>query len=212
MILLSNVCAVFPFGADALGTEQLAGKMINEFAETIDDPLIKEAIALQAREESRHGRLIQFLIKNYGIEIDEPHLKTVDERTELAFTEFGFDECVDSFLAFGIFKLARLSNFFPEPLFAIFDTVLDEEASHIVFFINWFAYLQASRGQNNQILRAGRSLWYYTKAVRHVMAIAGSASNEEEEKEFTLAGADTFIDNLTLNLLPSRQTQAKIAN
>ena len=29
------------------------------------------------------------------------------------------------------------------------------------------------------------------------MAIAGSTSNQEQEKDFTFAGVDTFIDNLT---------------
>ena len=186
-----------PFWLEALTTEQKAGAMINAYAEKITDPLVREAIALQGREESRHASLIRFLLKHYNIEIVEPSLAPLPAKIKPAFIQFGFNECVDSFLAFGIFKLARLSNFFPEALFTIFDTVLDEEASHIVFFINWFAYLQASQGQESKILRSGLSFWYYGKAVKHLMAIAGSTSSQEQNKDFTFVGADTFIDNLT---------------
>ena len=81
-------------------------------------------------------QLTQFLIQHYGIKIFEPSLELLHEKIEPAFIKFCFNECVDSFLAYGIFKHAHLSNFFLETLFTIFDTVLDEEASHIVFFIN----------------------------------------------------------------------------
>ena len=40
---------------------------------------------------------------------------------ETAFKDFGFGECVDSFLGFGVFKIARQSGFLPEAMFEIFD-------------------------------------------------------------------------------------------
>ena len=186
-----------PFWVEALATEQQAGAMINAYTETIIEPLVKEAIALQGREESRHARLIQFLIQHYDIEIVPPPTKSVPEKIEPAFIKFGFNECVDSFLAFGIFKLARQSHFFPEPLFDIFDNVLDEEASHIVFFINWFAYLQASRGQDNKILGVSKNLWYYGKAVKHLVGIAGNNNSQKPKDSITFKGAGTFIENIT---------------
>ncbi len=195
-IALQRLRAI-PFWVEALATEQKAGAMINAYTETIQDPLVKEAIALQGREESRHARLIQFLIEHYGVEIVAPPLKPVPDKIEPAFIKFGFNECVDSFLAFGIFKLARQSHFFPDPLFDIFDNVLDEEASHIVFFINWFAYLQASRGQDNKILGAGKNLWYYGKAVKHLVGIAGNTNSDKPKKSMTFKGSGTFIENLT---------------
>ena len=137
------------------------------------------------------------MIQYYGVEITAPSPKSVPEKIEPAFIKFGFNECVDSFLAFGIFKLARQSHFFPEPLFDIFDTVLDEEASHIVFFINWFAYLQASRGQDNKILGVSKNLWYYGKAVKHLVGIAGNSNSSKPKKSMTFKGSGTFIENLT---------------
>ncbi len=195
-IALQRLRAI-PFWATALATEQKAGAMINAYTKTINDPLVREAISLQGKEESRHARLIEFLIQHYGIEMVPPNPEPLPQNIEPAFIKFGFNECVDSFLAFGIFKLARLSHFFPEPLFAIFDTVLDEEASHIVFFINWFAYLQLSQGEESKILRAGKTLWYYGKAIKHLAAIAGNPNSQKPEKSFTFTGANTFIDTLT---------------
>ncbi|MCY7390527.1 MAG: ferritin-like domain-containing protein, partial [Leptolyngbyaceae cyanobacterium CAN_BIN12] len=61
-----------PFWQEALRTERQAGVMVSAFAETITDPMIRAAIALQAKEEARHGRLLEFLINHYDVPINEP--------------------------------------------------------------------------------------------------------------------------------------------
>ena len=63
-----------PFWQEVLRTERRAGAIVNEFAKTIDDPVIHEAVALQGLEESRHARLLEVMIERYKIEIDEPPL------------------------------------------------------------------------------------------------------------------------------------------
>ncbi|MGF2034166.1 MAG: ferritin-like domain-containing protein [Nostoc sp. CmiVER01] len=136
-----------PFWREALNTEQEAGVMVNAFAATISDPLLKDAIALQGMEEVRHGRLIKFMIDRYDIQISPPPAPVLISNIKTAFLDFGFGECLDSFLAFGLFGLARRHvNYIPEALFDIFDKVLDEEARHIMFFINWVTYLQIQEG------------------------------------------------------------------
>ena len=154
---LSRLKAI-PFWQEALDTERRAGAMVAAFVETVDDPLIKQAIALQGQEESRHARLIQTLINRY--DIDMPARPPVELPPDIsqAFADFGCGECLDSFFAFGLFGLAREANFFPDDLFTIFDPILDEEARHIVFFVNWFTYEQIKKGQGLPPLRAGRTL------------------------------------------------------
>ena len=68
--------------------------------------------------------------------------------------DFGFGECMDSFLGFRAFKTARQSEFLPESMFEIFDVPMHEETRHIVFFINYMAWREVQRGRGAAPLRA----------------------------------------------------------
>ena len=191
-----------PFWTEALYTERAAGAMVSAFAATVEDPLLREAIALQGKEESRHARLIEFFLNHYDIQIPEPDKAEIPEDIETAFTDFEFGECLDSFFAFGLFDLARQSNYFPEPLFEIFNPLLEEEARHIVFFVNWVTYIQIQRGRGFTGLRAAHAFWHYTRGLWGLLkAFAGAG--EREERAFPATGAKTFIDDLTPELLLS---------
>lgn len=184
-----------PFWADALKTEQEAGVMVKACADAAEDPLVGEAIALQGREEARHGRLIEHMIERYSIEIERLPVPDVPADVEQAFIHFGYGECLDSFGAFGLFEIARQANFLPEPFFRIFDHVLQEEARHIVFFVNWVAWRQVQRGRGAPPLRAAHSIWHYWKAVRHLLGVVRDADNRNEG--FAIGGGTTFMDDLT---------------
>src|ERR1700684_4395216 len=58
----------FPFWSYARSIEQRAGRMVTAFSQTLDDPLIREAVALQGVEETRHGRLLAHVVERYGID------------------------------------------------------------------------------------------------------------------------------------------------
>ncbi len=190
-----------PFWRQALITEKEAGVMVSRFAETIEDPLIREAIALQGQEEERHGRLINFLINYYHIEIKEPEPQVFAE-VETAFIEFGFEECLDSFFAFGMYGIAHQAQYMPASLFAIFDPILDEEARHIVFFVNWITYRLIQEGKGFEAYRSLYTFWHYSKALWKLVEVFGSNNSSEEEAElaFTAVGASGFMDNLTPEL------------
>ncbi|MDV3001941.1 MAG: hypothetical protein N5P05_003547 [Chroococcopsis gigantea SAG 12.99] len=189
-----------PFWLEALKTERNAGRMVGAFADTIDDPLIRQAVDLQAREESRHGRLIHYLIDQYDINIEEPPVTPLPANIQSAFVNFGFAECLDSFFAFGMFGIARQAQYLPEAFFHIFDPILDEEARHIVFFVNWFTYLQINRGQSFLPLRAVNTIWGYKAALQELLHIFNSSQGDGEESRFTVTGAGGFMDNLTPDL------------
>ncbi len=190
-----------PFWDEALYTERHAGVMLNAYAETITDPMIQDAIALQAREEARHGRVIEHLIQRYGIEVPDRPPKVLPVDLEPAFIKFGYGECFDSFFAFGLFGMARQGGFIPDPLFTIFDPILDEEARHMVFFVNWIAYKRISEGRG--VFRDVASLYQYAGALlRRFDNLKGAGKKGKppaHKKGFTATGAKSIMMGLTLS-------------
>jgi len=190
-----------PFWDEALYTERKAGVMLQTYAERVADPLIREAIALQAMEEERHGRLIQHLIHRYQVNVPPQLERPIPADIEPAFIKFGYGECFDSFFAFGLFELARQADAMPAAFFNIFDPILDEEARHMLFFINWYAYRQVQSGQG--AWRGFNSLWQYTGALqRRLDALWGMGKSKKQgapsKKGFTATGAQAFKLNLSL--------------
>jgi hypothetical protein len=190
------------FWTFALQSEEDAGPMISACAALEPDPLVREALQLQAEEETRHARIIRHLIELYELHADEVHVEVPADAVE-AFIDFGFEECLDSFGAFGLFQLAREHALVPDPLFDIFDRVMEEEARHIVFFINWFAHRQTSRGLVARALRHPKALWHYAKALRKLVDLVRDDDTPEGE-DFLITGASPFVDELTPALVLSR--------
>lgn len=189
-----------PFWDEALYTERKAGMMLKAYAETVEDPQIQAAIALQAAEEARHGRVISYMINHYGIQVAERAEKPLPEDLEPAFVKFGYGECFDSFFAFGLFGIARQGGFIPDALFTIFNTLVDEEARHMVFFVNWIAHKQIVEGRG--ALRPFSSLQQYAGAafrrLDSFMSMGKGKKKSANKKGFTAAGAKAVKVDLTL--------------
>jgi len=186
-----------PFWQQVLHTELRAGAIVRKFALTIDDPLLREAVDLQGFEEARHAGLIREMIRRYGIEVEEMPLDPLPADIETAFKDFGFGECMDSFLGFGVFKIAREAGFLPDAMFKIFETLMYEETRHIVFFVNWMAYRQVRQGRGAAWRRALASLRFYTRALRRLVATAKSGAEQNEGKDFTATQASMFLEGFT---------------
>src|SRR6266568_4513456 len=125
-----------PFWEEVFYTERRAGAIVAAFTETITDPVLKQAVALQGFEEARHAKMLRVMIDKYQIDAAERPLEDVSDNVETRFKDFGFGECMDSFLGFGVFKIAMQSQFLPKEMFTIFETLMYEETRHIVFFVN----------------------------------------------------------------------------
>ena len=185
----------FPLWSYARSIEERAGRMVTAFAASIDDPAIREAIALQGYEETRHGRLIDHAIARYGV--DAPRLSAEDGPADReSFLIFGFGECSDSFLGFGAFAIARQKKFFPEPLMAIFEHLLWEEARHIVFFMNWWRYERALAGRDGFFERTASMLSYHFKAIAGA-ADRVSASGDVALPSFSRESLDPSLRDVT---------------
>lgn len=175
-----------PIWSMALGVEISAGSMLAGFAKTETDPVVRGALEMQGYEEDRHGRIIAYMVNRYGLnaKAEEP----TEEPTRRAFIDFGYNECVDSFAGFGIFRLACDARLLPDSLTSLFSRVLFEEARHIVFFINWIAWDRCRRGLRSPVLQAVPALAAYAAAI--VRRIKGGSEMQ----------SDTGSEESTLNL------------
>ncbi|MGH7046714.1 MAG: hypothetical protein ACREE2_10060 [Stellaceae bacterium] len=187
-----------PFWQEVLYTERRAGAIVDAYATTITDPLVRQAVLLQGFEESRHASLLRLMISRYGIAAEESPLDPLGADPYRAFADFGYGECLDAFLGFGVFEIARRAAFLPDPMFAIFDLLMHEENRHIVFFINWMAWDQARRGRYRAWLRAAIAVAYYGRAIGRLLGTMRRGRAINGGREFSATEAQVFLDGFSL--------------
>lgn len=177
----------------AVQTEGKARIRVLSYGEQMNDPLLREAIGLDAFEEGRHKEVLSNLVTAYGIKLDAEPAYLRPKNPEWAFMVTGFSECIDSFFAFGLFVIARRSGYFPPELVETFEPVMQEEARHILFFVNWVAWHWRN-------LAWWRRPWFWLKVVavwivliRERIGLArgvGAAADEKpQDNNFTLTGS-----------------------
>lgn len=179
-----------PIWSMALEVEASAGTMLVGFAKSETDPLVRQALELQGFEEDRHGRILAEMVSRYGLNATAK--ASGDKPTRRAFVDFGYNECVDSFAGFGIFRLACDARILPESLTSLFVRVLEEEARHIVFFINWVAWDRERRGIRGTPMQSLPALACYAAAIwRRIKGGSEMAGGAETNDGPTL---DLFAD------------------
>jgi hypothetical protein len=183
-----------PFWEEVFYTERRAGAIVAAFTETVTDPVLKDALALQGWEEARHAQLIRVMIDKYGLNAPERPMEDISDNIDRRFKDFGFGECLDSFLGFGLFKMAWQSGFLPHDILTIFEMLMYEETRHIVFFINWMAYSEAQRGWVARAVLPLTSFHYYMRALRRLMALAKRGKETNDGKNFAATQVSLFLD------------------
>lgn len=132
-----------PFWEEAVSTEFSTAAKVSAQARLETDPLVREAVALQGEEEARHSSLLDALLTRYGIAVPAQPPPSLPNDIEWAFLRTEYGECFDSFFAFGLYAVAKESGVFPLALVNMFEPIVQEEARHILFFVNWLAYRRA---------------------------------------------------------------------
>ena len=186
-----------PFWQEVYHTERRAGAIVAAFTPMVEDALVREAVALQGVEEARHAHLLRVMIDRYGLDATEQPIERFPQNMETAFIDFGFGECLDSFLGFGAFKTARQSQFLPEEMFEIFDVLMYEETRHIVFFINYMAWREVQRGRGVAPLRALVSAWYYGRALSRLLGMVRRGKDSNDGKDFAITEANMFLEGFS---------------
>ncbi|HSC19071.1 MAG TPA: ferritin-like domain-containing protein [Rhizomicrobium sp.] len=173
----------------AVQTEGRAALRVQSYGDTIADPLLNQAIALNAFEERRHKHVLHRMVQAYGIKLAPEPEYARPRDPEWAFMVTGYSECIDSFFAFGLFELARRSGFFPKELVDTFEPVMREEGRHILFFVNWVAW----RRRNLPLWRRPffvlktAAVWLFLIWER--IGIARNVGEGSQDNNFTLSGA-----------------------
>ena len=185
-----------PFWGTALQIERNAGFLVDAFAQTIDDPLIREAVALQGFEEQRHAQMIGTLVERYNLQADDPG--PLPQPTKRAFIDFGYNECLDSFFGFGIFRLAAQARALPDELITLFTRVIHEEARHIVFFVNWIAYDRSTRGLRSPVLQVPGTTVGYVRSLARLIKLALGGKKNQEAQTYGNAFNELSFERLTL--------------
>jgi hypothetical protein len=168
------------------------------YAASIDDPALRDAIALNAWEESRHKEVLTRLVEAYGIalEPEPPYARPSDP--EWAYMVTGYCECIDSFFAFGLFELARRSGLFPPRLVETFEPVMQDECRHILLFANWAAARRRRIGPLRRLafeLKVAR-VYLFLIAERLGLAggLAGGRDRADTVSRFTVTRADAVTE------------------
>jgi hypothetical protein len=185
-----------PFWGTALEIERNAGFLVAAFAKTLTDPLIREAVALQGFEEDRHAQMIGTLVERYGLPAEMSD--QLPAPTKRAFIDFGYNECLDSFFGFGVFRLAREARALPDALISLFTRVLHEEARHITFFVNWIAYDRIRCGYGAPIQQAVGTTFGYLRSLARLLKLVAGGKKNEHVQEYGDAFSGLSFSELTL--------------
>ena len=189
--------ASLPVWNEAVYTEADTALKVQTLGKAEPDPLMAEAISMNGLEEGRHAEMLRILVERYHIPIEDRPPPVPPENPEWHFMRVGYGECFDSFFAFGLFALARESGFFPPGLVGLFDPIMQEEARHIIFHVNWVAYKQATlpaARRPRYVFKRGLAMWLQAASrVKTAMKLSGGGA-ESTQDNFAMTAHASFGD------------------
>ena len=180
----------------AVQTETTAGMNVCTYAEGVPDPLLRKAIELNGFEERRHRHVLANLVEAYGVKLAPEPVPEKPKNPEGAFMVTGYSECIDSFFAFGLFKAARDTGYFPPELVQTFDPVVNEEARHILFFVNWISWHRRNMPLWRRPYFELKVLAVWIFLIYERIGIAKDVGHGEQDANFTANGAEALGSDL----------------
>ena len=185
----------------AVQTEGRARLNVASYAAVTCDPLLRKAIELNAFEEGRHKHVLANLVAAYGIGLEPEPPYVVQGDPEWAFMVTGYSECIDSFFAFGLFESAKRSGYFPDALVDTFEPVIQEEARHILFFVNWAAWHRRTMPLWRRPFFELKVLGVWVFLIWERIGIARNVGSGVQDNNFTLTGAKSLGDDIDVAAL-----------
>jgi hypothetical protein len=185
----------------AVQTEGRASLRVLDYAATVADPLLKEAMVMDGNEEARHKKVLSNLVEAYGVVLEPEPEYTGYRDTEWGWMRTGYSECIDSFFAFGLFEAARRSGFFPPDLVDTFEPVIQEEARHILFFANWVAWQRKQQPLWRKPWFLAKTAAVWTVLVWDRLVLARSLGGESKNTNFTASSDSVGVSMSAAELI-----------
>ena len=185
----------------AVQTEGRARLNVAAYAAVTADPLLRQAIELNAFEEGRHKHVLANLVAAYGIGLAPEPPYVVQGDPEWAFMVTGYSECIDSFFAFGLFESAKRSGYFPAALVDTFEPVIQEEARHILFFVNWAAWHRRTMPLWRRPFFELKALGVWMFLIWERIGIARNVGSGVQDNNFTVTGAKSLGEDINVATL-----------
>lgn len=176
----------------AVQTEGKAGIRVQSYADRVTDPLLKQAIEMDAFEEKRHKRVLANMVEAYGITLAPEPPYPPPRYPEWAFMVTGYAECIDSIFAFGLFEIAKRSGFFPLELVDTFEPVMQEEGRHILFFVNWVAWRRRTLAWWKRPWFVARCLGVWAFLLWERIGLVRSVGGAPQNHNFTVTGSQSL--------------------
>ncbi|HEY1858411.1 ferritin-like domain-containing protein [Acidocella sp.] len=181
----------------AVQTEIKASMRIENYAKTIPNAALRQALQHMAGEESRHRDVLSRLVAAYDIPMQPEETYALPKDAEWGFMVTGYSECIDSFFAYGLFEMARRSGFFPIDLVETFEPVVQEEGRHILFFTNWIAWHKANMPLWRRPYFAVKTAAVWAFLIWERIGIARSVDGlEGADANFTMNGSKALSDEM----------------
>ena len=181
----------------AVQTEIKASMRIENYAKTIPNAALRQALQHMAGEESRHRDVLSRLVAAYNIPMQPEETYQLPKDAEWGFMVTGYSECMDSFFAYGLFEMARRSGFFPIDLVETFEPVVQEEGRHILFFTNWVAWHKANMPLWRRPYFAVKTAAVWGFLIWERIGIARSVDGlEGGDANFTMNGSKALSDEM----------------
>ena len=185
----------------AVQTENKAGMNVCTYAEGVADPLLRKAIELNGFEERRHRHVLANLVEAYGVKLAPEPVPPRPKDPEWAFMVTGYSECIDSFFAFGLFKAAKDTGYFPTELVDTFEPVVKEEGRHILFFVNWVAWHRRNMPWWRRPYFELKVFAVWLFLIYERIGIAADVGNGQQDANFTVNGASQLGSDLDVGEL-----------
>jgi len=182
----------------AVQNEGRARLNVATYAATARDSLLRKAIELNAFEEGRHKHVLSNLVAAYGITLAPEPEYAAPRDPEWAFMVTGYSECIDSFFAFGLFESAKRSGFFPEALVDTFEPVIQEEARHILFFVNWAAWHRRTMPLWRRPFFELKVLAVWLFLIWERIGIARDVGSGVQDNNFTVTGSKSVSEDINV--------------